>query len=189
MGARTARAAAAVALLIVLPALAVSQSLGEAAKKERERRDKLRQAGVSTKTLTKDDVAASKGQLANDPNEPGATAGLPAAGDREGAASGPVSAVREPVPPAQGEEYWRGRVGAARGRLAQAQERHDFMQAVLRRGQPATYDENGKRVMYSLQQLKVKADAAAAALAAALKALDDTLEDGRRAGALPGWLR
>jgi hypothetical protein len=177
------------AMLSMLPALAAAQSLGEAAKKERERREKLRQAGVSTRTLTEDDVASTKGQLANDPNEPAAVEEVPPPRDLESGESGPVSAVREPASGGRGEAYWRRRVGAARGRLAQAQERHDFMQAVLRRGQPAAYDENGKRVMYSIHQLKVKADAAAAALAAAQKALDDTLEDARRSGALPGWLR
>ena len=183
------RLGAALALLAMLPAVAGAQALGEAAKKERERRDKLRQAGVSTKTLTQDDVANSKGQLANDPNEAAATEDAPPARDPEAAASGPVSAVREPTSPTRGEDYWRGRVEAARGRLAQAQARHDAMQAVVRLGQPASYDKNGKRVMYSIHQLKVMADAAAAALAAAQKALDDTLEQARRSGALPGWLR
>jgi hypothetical protein len=43
--------------------------------------------------------------------------------------------------------------------------------------------------MYSARQLKQMADRAQAELAEAQKALDDLLEQARRAGALPGWLR
>jgi hypothetical protein len=175
--------------LAILPALAGGQSLGEAAKKERDRRDKLRQAGVTTRTLTQEDVAATKGRLANDPNE------QPAANEGETVkkADRPVASVIETAPEdapyGTGEEYWRGRVASARARVASAQRRHDAIQAFIRLGQPAAYDENGKRVIYSIYQLKAKADAAAAELASAQNALESVLEEGRRSGALPGWLR
>jgi hypothetical protein len=51
------------------------------------------------------------------------------------------------------------------------------------------YDANGLRVIYSQQQMKVMADAAQIHIEAARKDLDDLLDQARRAGALPGWLR
>jgi hypothetical protein len=50
-------------------------------------------------------------------------------------------------------------------------------------------DENGRRVIYSNQQLKAKADQAQAELAAAQGAMESLLDEARRKGALPGWLR
>jgi hypothetical protein len=43
--------------------------------------------------------------------------------------------------------------------------------------------------MYSIYQLKTMADRAAAELASAQTALENVLEDGRRSGVPPGWLR
>jgi len=60
---------------------------------------------------------------------------------------------------------------------------------MIRIGQPAMYDENGKRVIYSMQRMKSMADEAQAELEAAKQALDALLDEARRAGALPGWLR
>ena len=60
---------------------------------------------------------------------------------------------------------------------------------MIRFGQTGSYDTNGRRVIYSIHQMKAIADAAAAELAAAQAALEGVLEEGRRAGAQPGWLR
>ena len=51
------------------------------------------------------------------------------------------------------------------------------------------HDANGKRVIYSIHQMKAMADASAAQLVAAQSALDKVIDEGRRAGAQPGWLR
>jgi hypothetical protein len=177
-------------VVVVLPALASGQSLGDVAKKEQERREKLRRAGAATKTLTEEDLATTKGTLANDPN-------APAAGDDAGAsnaaapseAEGSAGGEDRQGASASGEDYWRGRLAQARARLRTAQGRHDFMQQVIRRGQPVMLDENGRRVIYSNQQLKAKADQAQAELAAAQGAMESLLDEARRKGALPGWLR
>jgi len=178
------------ACLASLPALVGAQSLGQAAQKERERRDKVRENGGSTKTLTEEDLATTKGTLANDPTaEPAATPTPPAT------KSAPASRARrlpamDPAPPeTQGEEYWRRRVAEARNRVDLAQRRHDAMQAMIRFGAAEMHDANGKRVIYSNQQLKTMADAADAELSAAQSALESVLEEGRHAGAQPGWLR
>ncbi len=175
------------ACFLLLPALSFGQSLGEAARKERERRAKLREAGAAAQPITEKDLANSKGALANDPNE----AARPDDGSTgtKGSAvairGGGVGTERS----TDAEAYWRRRVAQARARVAEAQAKHDALQRMIRVGQPAMYDANGKRVIYSVYQMKERADAAAAELAETQKALEDLLEEARRAGALPGWLR
>jgi hypothetical protein len=178
------RASCAALLFSALPALVLGQSMGDAAKKERERRDKLREAGASGRTVTDEELANNKGSLANDPKA------APAKGSDGENAKGRASppAARTASDP-RGEDYWRRRVAQARGEVERAQRRHDAFQRMIRIGQPGEYDENGRRVIYSIYQMKEMADAATAELAARQKALEDVLEDGRRSGALPGWLR
>ena len=178
--------------LVAMPLAANAQSLGELAKKEQERREKVRKAGVSTKTLTESDLANTKGTVV----DARATEGGEAAGSETasapaeaGAAGATPAAGSEETPRETPEESWKRRVGHARARVAHAQQQHDYMQQVLRSGQPTMIDENGRRVMYSNQQLKAKADAAQAALTTAQTALDNLLEEARRQGAQPGWLR
>jgi hypothetical protein len=180
----------AAALVLGTAGTAVPQSLGDAAKKEQERREKLKQGGSSTRTVTEQELAATKGTLANDPNQRAAK-GPEAGGDKKDARSRKAekSSTEPPQEPAQGEEYWRRRVAEARARLADAQRRHEAFERMVQLGQPAQFDENGRRVIYSAQQLKAMADAATAELKAAEDAMAEVLEEGRRAGALPGWLR
>jgi hypothetical protein len=178
-------------LLVLAPALAAPQSLGDAAKKEQERRDRLRQKGAPMRPLTEEDLATAKGTLANEPTAEtaGSGEGETRAGGGGAATRGGLLEVANDAPARSGEGYWRGRVARARARIAAAQRRLDALQLMIRFGQPAAYDENGKRVMYSVHQLKGKADQAAADLAAARQAVEDVLEEGRRAGAPPGWFR
>jgi hypothetical protein len=174
--------------LLALPALAVGQSLGEVARKERERREKLEKEGKAARTLTEEDLASAKGGLANEPD--------PSAGETEEPQRTPrpskarASRGRSAAPAAASqEEYWRGRVGQARNRVEQAERRYRSLDRMIRIGQPARYDENGKRVIHSQQRMKAMADEAEADLRDAEKALEDLLEEARKAGALPGWLR
>jgi hypothetical protein len=178
---------AALLLALVLPALASGQSLGEAAKKERERREKVRESGAGARTLTQEDLAANKGALANDP-------GVRSAGAEEASADGKAAATASRPRPnaggdARGEEYWRERAARARDRIAAAEERQMALQRMIRFGQAAQYDESGREFKLSAHRLKQLADAADAELAAARKALEDLLDEGRRAAAMPGWLR
>jgi hypothetical protein len=179
--------------LVAMPLLADAQSLGEVAKKEQERREKVRKAGVTTKPLTETDLVNSKGRVVNPTATEGGEgsegqANAAAAEGGTGEATDSPNAADE-TPRETAEDSWRRRVGHARARLANAQQQHDYMQQVLRSGQPMAVDENGRRVIYSNQQLKAKADAAQAALTAAQTALDNLLEEARRQGAQPGWLR
>jgi hypothetical protein len=178
--------------LAVLASPVAGQSLGDAAKKERDRRDKLRAAGASARTLTEQDLATTEGRLANNPKEETASGenGEASKGAGRATTSAPLPrTVPAAVPSRNGEEYWRRRAAEARGRVAEAQRRNDDLDIMIRFGQPAAYDGNGGRVIYSIHQMKAMADAAAAQLASAQAALDGVLEEGRRSGALPGWLR
>jgi hypothetical protein len=179
-------------ILVVVPALAAGQSLGEAARKEQKRRDGLRQKGVHSRPLTEEDLATTKGTVANEPTQGAAASPDGEAAPANDGAAAPGTSLLEVMGDASsqsGEAYWRGRAARTRARIREAERRHEALQLMIRFGQPAMYDENGKRVMYSVHQLKGKADQAAADLAAARQALEDLLEEGRRAGALPGWFR
>ncbi len=175
------RSSGAVILFVALPALVAGQSMGDAARKERERRERIREAGASGRTVTEEELASNKGSLANDPKA--APAKVSEGGNTK---SRPTARTASD---ARGEEYWRRRVAQARGEVERAQRRHDAFQRMIHLGQPGEYDENGRRVIYSIYQMKEMADAAAAELAARQKALEHLLEDARRSGALPGWLR
>jgi hypothetical protein len=171
-------------LLFTLPAaLAVAQSMGDVAKKERERREKLRQTGGGSVTsVDADQLAANKGTLANDTKQPAASA------------AGGKSQLNQDDKPAQvaardDEMYWRSRVAAYRGRLEEAQRRYDALDRMIRFGQRGQRDENGVRRIYSAQDMKLMADSAQADLAKAKAALEALADEGRRAGALPGWFR
>jgi hypothetical protein len=188
----TLRAGWLLSILVMVPALAAGQSLGEVAKKEQERRDRLRQKGVHSRPLTEEDLATTKGTVANEPttaNTASADGEKANGDDAEAVSGGGLLEVANDAPAQSGEGYWRGRVARGRARIAAAQRRLEALQLMIRVGQPAAFDENGKRVMYSVHQLKAKADQAAADLAAARQAVEDVIEEGRRAGVPPGWFR
>jgi hypothetical protein len=181
---------AALVCLVVLPPLTAGQSLGDAAKKERDRRDKVREGVGSVRTLTEEDLATTKGTLANDPKAvPTKVDDGGSSKPDGGAATRGASAAAADEASSKNEERWRRRAAEARARVAEAQRRSDALQRMIHLGQPAQYDENGRRVMYSIYQLKAMADRAAAELASAQTALENVLEDGRRSGVPPGWLR
>jgi len=176
--------------LLALPALAGAQSLGDTARKERDRREKLRQTGASSRELTEADLATTKGQLANDPNAEAAQTGSGEVSQKGRATtSGQQRTGSGAISSESGEEYWRDQVAVARSRVAEADRRNLALQRQILFGQPVRYDANGKKVIYSIHTMKKRADAAAAELAAAKQELEDVLEEGRRAGAQPGWLR
>jgi hypothetical protein len=171
--------------LVALSAHVFGQGLGDAARQEREQRKKTTSRA---KVVTEVELAANDGQLANDP---GQSDPLPPPEARQ--------TERPPEPELPGvdilpatmsqEEYWRARAREARHRLAMARRRYEAIDREIRIGQPARYGKDGRRFIYSIHTLKAVADEAEAAVRAAEKALKELHEEGRRAGALPGWLR
>jgi hypothetical protein len=174
-----------VALVLLVPALAVGQSMDDAAQKEKERRKKLQQAGVSAKVITDAELKANHGSVANDPKAPPATTS-----PQPSAAKPPAAPTPAPTPnPREQEESWRHRVVEAQGRLGEAKEHYDFLNSLSLGPGESYVDENGKPLITSLEQLRRLIAEAKANVDAAQKALDDLLETAREQGVPPGWLR
>src|SRR5262245_39144471 len=85
---RTTRLGIALLGLSALPALLGAQSLGDAAKKENDRREKLRATEPRARAFSDQDLAATKGTLANDPSQPPASAPDERAAKEEAASAG-----------------------------------------------------------------------------------------------------
>jgi hypothetical protein len=189
---------AAVSLSLAASLAADAQSLAETARKERERREAIRDSSEESRTLTGRDLAAAKGRVANE----GAVREAEADEDEEQAGSPPRD-TSEPRREAAGEtgleadaaarsqkeRTWRERAGRARDRLERAREDHLYWQRALHLGQGWRTDENGKRVMLSLRSLQGRAQRAEDELRAAEEAWEKLEEDARRAFVPPGWLR
>jgi hypothetical protein len=159
---------------LLLAGLASAQGLGTAAARERERREKVKNAPA--KVFTNDDLPGeAEGQSASDSAaEEGAEAD-PTVGES-------VDPVREELDRererrAEQEEQWRARFAEVRARLAEAEAR--CWQEVIR-----TEFYNGIPV-----QMKVQDFVETEEFRQAKKALADLQEEFRRTGLPPGWAR
>jgi len=157
-------------VLALLPTLASGQSLGEAARKEKERRKKNEETGVKARSFTDADVRTVPASPSPAPGK--AAARRSGRAPEEGAVSTSDDVRLEQ------EEAWRGRFSAARARVESAQayverlEREWFLP--------------GSRSVGFLQGEKRKAQDA---LEAARKALADLEERARRENVPAGWQR
>ena len=172
-------------LLVVLPATLGAQGLGDASKKEQARRKQAQQQGTEAKTYTDADV---KG-LAPIANEGSTTApardAAPAgAATATAAALGGDESLRQ-----QDEQRWRSRLARANARLAAARQAHETLASLTLVPGYVYQDESGRTVIGSVSQLQQMTARAKAELDSAQKALDDLLEEARRANVPPGWLR
>jgi hypothetical protein len=172
----------AVACLVAATAPGYGQSLEEVARKERERRERARQTSSPAPIVGADELASNKGSVANDTK----AATAPAARDKKTPDTGaPRPASRPGTNP---EQYWRARAVAARQRIEEAERRAFAIQRMIHLGSEH-YAENGRIVIYSRETLKQMADAADAEVVASKQGVEDLLDEARRAGAQPGWLR
>jgi hypothetical protein len=178
------RVSVAVAIGILLPGLALAQSLGEVAKKEKERRKQGQAAG---KVLTEEDLKKGKGQLANDPTgttpAPAATA-APASSAASDAAYAAATAKRQ-----KEESEWRARAAEAQAKVAEAKKRYETVSKMSLVIGERYVDQNGKTVVGSAEELQRMTAQAKADWDAAQRELDDLMETARRQGVPPGWLR
>lgn len=170
-------------LLLLVPAVAAAQSLGDAAQKEKERRRKAQHSSAPSPVITIEELKSNRGSLANDPKAAPA-AGPQASPKRDGTAPTPA-----PVDPRRDEESWRSRVGEAEAKIAEAKKRYDTLNGLSLVGGEYYTDENGNPMITSLEQLRRMIATAKAQMDAAQKALDDLLESARQQGVPPGWLR
>jgi hypothetical protein len=150
-------------------------SLVEAAKAERERRA---HAGPPVAVITDKNVTKSKGHLTvADPKKPAVT----------GATAAALETLKD-------EQHWRSRALDIRTRLRQATEKVtdlDLSAAGWRRRFYAEEDPyfRDSKIKPEWDRVLAQLEEARNDVETTRKELDDFLEEGRRAGALPGWLR
>lgn len=175
---------AATIAIVLLPALTFGQSLGELAKKEKERRKKNQEQGVKARTITDEQVSTASDTPP--PPPPPESSAKTASSDTTAAGAATTGASSKP--PLK-EEEWRYRVAEARTRVQRARERCDYLSGLSLVPGEYYVDEKGNPVISSLGQLQSMVREANAEREAAEKALADLLEEARRAGVPPGWLR
>jgi hypothetical protein len=183
---------AATVAVLALPAAAPAQGLGDAAKKEKERR--ASSPAPKGRTYTQEELA----KLPPVANEPGpAPEGAPPV-----AAAPSTAPAADPAPPAdaqavdeeaerraEAEETWRARVAEARQKVDAARKKHDTLASLNLVPGYEYVDASGRTVIGSIGQLQALTARAKADLEAAEKELEDLLEAARRANVPPGWLR
>ncbi len=193
--ARTVHFAGGLVLLLALGPAAPGQSLGEAARKEKERREK---AGPTGPAFTDEDLRgyAEGGAV----GKPGAgAADKSAARDKASAEKATKEGTARGGNGAGDEAYWRGRAKAARAaveaaeaRVAQAEAAAQSAPAGIRQPQPGdALTQVPPSVVTDAARRAAEAALAAARseLERAKKVQADLEEEARRKGVLPGWLR
>jgi hypothetical protein len=171
-------------LLVTLPALATAQSLGDAARREAERREKNRASGVQAKNYTEDDLARANGWV----SQPG----------------GPLyeewlKTSMPGNPGRQSEAAWRRRAAQLRENVAQTDARLKAAESeaaavgpVGAKRQALEHRGGGYGTAAAdaeLARAQRKVEAARASSDQARKALEGLDDEARRKGAQPGWVR
>jgi hypothetical protein len=171
-------------LSLLCPSLLFAQSLGEAARKEQERRKKNKQTGVQAKVITEEDLRSGSGTSSSAGKTAEATAAEPAASTVNEAAP----AEAEPDREAQ-ERQWRERAATARANVERAEAVVKYLSQLSLVPGEYYVDEDGKTLIRDLAHLREIVAKAESDLAQAKQAQRDLEEEARRSGALPGWLR
>ena len=178
-------------LLIVLPTLAWGQSLGDAARKERERREKNKKEGLVVREFSEEEIFGTDEEgddvdgegRSSDGEQPSASI----AGESSSQESGTL--VNESRDRRRDEAEWRSRFQDAKRRVETAREHVQILKELNLMPGERYIDARGNTVIRSLEQLRRLVAAADAELAAAEQALSDLREEARRAGVPPGWTR
>jgi hypothetical protein len=167
----------------------VAQGLGDAARQERERRDKLKAEGKSGRAVVDaDSLKTNKGQVANAAPSTGTVT--------EAAAPAPppsASASTEAEPTdtrRQDEAAWRQLLREARANVEKLQQQYDMLSSQhLAAGEYFVDARTGKRLIGSAERLQNMVAQAKAALDAGQRQLEALEERARREHVPPGWLR
>jgi chromosome segregation ATPase len=166
-----------------------AQSLVEAAKKEKERRAKVAKPG---KTINNETI---KTYLDNKPDAPG-TITKPEDSTSTSKSKDAVGGNSEYKGPTDfdgnDESYWRNRIKAAQDKIAGLEKKADEMQSKINSLQTSfqSMDDPNQRELLNVEIAKTQQDiqTAQADLQTAKEELENTREEGRRKGALPGWI-
>lgn len=190
-------------ITLVLPGWGFGQSLGDVARKERERRDKNRTEGVPSREFSEGEIFDDEDEEAREP----ADAETDVAVDGAPEADGPVpERIDVDVRPIESDESeastedearerrrkeaeFRSRYRAAKERLLAARERKAALDSIRYVDGVEYVDENGDVALESLDHLRRLVSEAAVELADAEQAVKALEEQARRRGYPPGWLR
>jgi hypothetical protein len=181
IGMASAKRGVSACLLLMAPGLATAQSLGDAAKREAERREKNRVEGVQAKAYTEDDLANANGWV----SQPGT-----ALYDEWLRTRMPGNAGRN------SETAWRNRTARLRENVSQADARLKAAESEAAGVGPIGL----KRQILEMKggawaadaeaaRAQMKVDAARSSAEQARKALEALDDEARRKGAPPGWVR
>jgi hypothetical protein len=198
---RIFRTACLLLVCLSLPLVCAGQSLGNVAKKERERRDKNKKEGVAAREFSEEEVFGEKEEEkapeggageetepsdgpANEADEaaviPGVDKNLEDDGDRF---------EQESRERKRSEAEWRSRASSARGRIADARKAVQFFEELVLPPNSRYVDVNGNTVIESAEHLQRLTREAREELAAAELDWKQIQDEARRTGVPPGWLR
>lgn len=173
-------------VLALLPVPGAAQSLGAAARKEEERRQRNKEKGVKA-PLFDDSKITKKDPAAPAPAAPPGATGV--AAPAPAGSPAPDGSDLESEQRKQQEEMWRGRMTAARARRDEAKKRHDYLNSLWLGPNEYYVDDRGQVLVRDVEHLRQLIAQAKSEWDAAEKAIGDLEDSARRAGALPGWLR
>jgi hypothetical protein len=175
--------------LLALPPVTGAQGLGDASKKEKERRDQGKAPKAKTykqeELATLPPVANEPGQTASDSTPPPVVESAapifpseraPAADSEENARRGQ-------------ETQWHGSVTRAQARVERARKEYEARAALNLVPGYRYVDKNGRTLVGSVEELQKLTAQAKTELDAAERALAELLERARRENVPPGWLR
>lgn len=177
-----------VVLFALTASMVVSESLGDAAKREEARRKKNREQGVAVPVLALPDPRPTVR-----PDAAASPTAAPAESGETRLATDPLKVDPIPTPsPAAAtetaEELWRRRAAEARARVEAAEGAYERAQKA---GMPRVVyeDDSGGTVREAIAEVQKRLEEAKKELDLARAAVVELEEQARRAGALPGWLR
>ncbi len=180
-------------ILMGSAAVSLSQSLGDLAKKEKERREKV---GADGKVITNED----RSKYSNGAITTGAP--VPAVPEKKSGDSGDKGAVAgsankeqsdEPVDfEGRPESYWRQTFADARKRVADLENQANVLVLKIVDLQTQFYREadgfHQQTIQRDIQKAFYEQDANKENLAKAKDQLQDLEKEARKSGALPGWM-
>ena len=173
-------------MLLLLPALAVGQSLGDVARKEKVRRDDNRKRGDKPTLVIGDIGQTEEGE---EPRPVLGTAASREAQQQQEEGVEPEHRATTEADRAQQEMEWRRQSSEARERIKEARRRYELL-SKLHLSTGAYYvDENNKPIVTSVEQLQGMVAQSKAELDSATEARRKLREDARRANIPPGWVR
>ena len=168
------------------PAAGGDSPLVRAAKKERERREKLKTAAKPTKSFTNQDIEDFKAK--NKDADKGATEGE----EGEDTSMTPEETTTS-TPDAKVEQQWRDKSHEAVERVKSAEEKVEKLQTDINALTQAFYAESdgvAQRGQIESERNKrlQELEAAKKEVEDAKQAQDDLRDEARKEGALPGWI-